>query len=75
MRSRHEGIKRLQHPIVGFIELTYQSAELADTTRAARNLNLYTAEPGTPHEDRMKVLTSWAATAASTPQEGAATLD
>ncbi|WP_241965108.1 hypothetical protein [Microbacterium telephonicum] len=75
VRSRHEGIKRLQHPIVGFIELTYQSAELADTTRAARNLNLYTAEPGTPHEDRMKVLTSWAATAASTPQEGAATLD
>ena len=62
VRTRHEGIKRLQHPVVGYIELTYQSAELADPTRAARNLNLYTAEPGTPHEDRLKLLTSWAAT-------------
>jgi transcriptional regulator with XRE-family HTH domain len=62
VRTRHEGIKRLQHPVVGFLELTYQSAELADPSRAARNLNLYTAEPGTPHEDRIKVLASWAAT-------------
>jgi len=66
VRSRHEGIKRLQHPVVGFIELTYQSTELADPSSAARNLNLYTAEPGTPHEDRLKILTSWAAT---TPQD------
>jgi transcriptional regulator with XRE-family HTH domain len=62
VRTRHEGIKRLQHPVVGFLELTYQSAELADPSGAARNLNLYTAEPGTPHEDRIKVLASWAAT-------------
>ena len=64
VRSRHEGIKRLNHPVVGYIELTYQSAELADPTRAARNLNMYTAEPGTPHEDRIKLLSSWAATPA-----------
>lgn len=67
VRSLHEGIKRLQHPVVGYIELTYQSAELGDPTRAARNLNLYTAEPATPHEDRLKLLTSWAAT--SHPRE------
>lgn len=62
VRTRHEGLKRLRHPVVGDIELTYQSAELADPNRAARNLNLYTAEPGTPHEDRLKLLASWAAT-------------
>lgn len=64
VRTRHEGIKRLQHPVVGFIELTYQSAELVNPSHAARSLNLYTAEPGTPHEDRLKLLTSWAATPA-----------
>jgi transcriptional regulator with XRE-family HTH domain len=61
VRTRHEGIKRLNHPVVGFIELTYQSAEL-DPAKAARYLNLYTAEPGSPHEDRLKVLASWGAT-------------
>lgn len=66
VRSRHEGVKRLQHPVVGFIELTYQTAELADSSRAARTLNIYTAEPGTPHEDRIRLLTSWAATSTAT---------
>lgn len=62
VRTRHEGIKRLQHPVVGHLELTYQSAELANPSRAARGLNIYTAEPGTTNEERMKLLASWAAT-------------
>lgn len=62
VRMRHEGVKLLQHPLVGYLELTYQSAELADPTRAARSLNLYTAEPGSPHEERIRLLASWAAT-------------
>jgi transcriptional regulator with XRE-family HTH domain len=61
VRSRHEGIKRLRHPVVGWIELTYQSAELANPTSAARSLNIYTAEPNTAHEEGLKLLTSWAA--------------
>ncbi|ANJ28483.1 helix-turn-helix transcriptional regulator [Agromyces aureus] len=63
VRTLHEGIKRLQHPVVGFVELTYQSAELANPARPARNLNIYTAEPGTTHEERIRLLASWAATA------------
>jgi transcriptional regulator with XRE-family HTH domain len=66
VRSLHEGVKRLQHPVVGFIELTYQSAELSNPTRAARTLNIYTAEPGTVHEENIQVLTSWAATTRET---------
>lgn len=61
VRTRHEGIKPLQHPVVGFIELTYRTAELGDPSNSARTLNIYTAEPGTPNEDRLKVLASWAA--------------
>ncbi|HKT55448.1 MAG TPA: helix-turn-helix transcriptional regulator [Microbacterium sp.] len=67
VRTRHEGVKRLRHPVVGFLELTYQSAELANPNRVARHLNLYTAEPGTPHEDRLRLLASWAATQESAP--------
>ncbi len=61
VRSLHEGVKRLQHPEVGFIELTYQSAVLANQARAAQYLNIYTAEPNTAHEQNLKVLSSWSA--------------
>lgn len=61
VRSLHEGIKRLQHPVVGFLQLTYQSAELANRSRGAYYLNIYTAEPGTEHADNLRVLASWAA--------------
>lgn len=63
VRTRHEGVKRIQHPLVGFIELMYQGAELVNPTRAARLLNVYSAEPGSPHEERLRLLASWTATA------------
>ncbi|MGW9551846.1 helix-turn-helix domain-containing protein [Citricoccus zhacaiensis] len=58
IRIRHEGTKRLQHPEVGSIELTYQSLDLPTTGRAVHDLSLYTAEPGTPHEERLRLLAS-----------------
>ncbi|MBY8862446.1 helix-turn-helix transcriptional regulator [Nocardia sp. CA2R105] len=59
---RHDGSKRLQHPDVGHLELTFQSLDLPLSGRAVHNLVTYTAEPGTPSEDRLKLLASWAAT-------------
>ncbi len=59
---RHDGIKRLQHPDVGHLELTFQSLDLPLSGRAVHNLIAYTAEPGTASEDRLKLLASWAAT-------------
>jgi transcriptional regulator with XRE-family HTH domain len=59
---RHDGIKRLQHPDVGHLELTFQSLDLPLSGRAAYDLIIYTAEPGTASEDRLKLLASWAAT-------------
>ncbi|WP_194924011.1 helix-turn-helix transcriptional regulator [Catenulispora pinisilvae] len=59
---RHDGSKRLQHPDVGQLELTFQSLDLPLSGPAVHNLITYTAEPGTPSEDRLKLLASWAAT-------------
>jgi transcriptional regulator with XRE-family HTH domain len=62
VRIRHDGSKRLQHPEVGRIELIYQSVDLPTTNRTVYDLTLYTAQPGTTSEDRLKLLASWAAT-------------
>jgi transcriptional regulator with XRE-family HTH domain len=58
---RHDGVKRLRHPDVGHLELTFQSLDLPLSSRAVHNLVSYTAEPGTASEDRLKLLASWAA--------------
>jgi transcriptional regulator with XRE-family HTH domain len=61
IRIRHEGTKRLQHPEVGEIELTYQSVDLPTGKRVWHDLSFYTAEPGTASEERLKLLASWTA--------------
>ncbi|MFC0041927.1 helix-turn-helix transcriptional regulator [Actinomadura rayongensis] len=65
---RHDGVKRLQHPDVGHLELTFQSLDLPLPGRTVHDLIIYTAEPGTPSEDRLKLLTIWSATQARTAQ-------
>ncbi|MCX2732630.1 helix-turn-helix transcriptional regulator [Saccharopolyspora sp. NFXS83] len=62
VRIRHDGSKRLRHPEVGELDLTYRSLDLPLPNRAVHDLTVYTAEPGTTAEDRLKLLTSWAAT-------------
>ncbi|MBT2412984.1 helix-turn-helix domain-containing protein [Streptomyces sp. ISL-12] len=61
VRIRHEGVKRLDHPEVGRLEMTFRSLNLPLPQRAVHDLIIYTAEPGTPWEDRLKLLASWAA--------------
>jgi transcriptional regulator with XRE-family HTH domain len=63
---RHDGVKRLQHPDVGELELTFQSVDLPLSGRAVHDLVSYTAEPGTPSEDRLKLLAIWSATKSRT---------
>lgn len=65
IRFRHEGTKRLRHPVVGELELTYQSLALTASPGVVYDVSFYTAEPGTTHEERIKLLASWAATAVS----------
>jgi len=60
VKYHRAGRKRLHHPVVGDLDLTYEAMELpADP---GLRINIYTAEPGTPSEDALKVLASWAAT-------------
>lgn len=54
------GRKRLHHPVVGDLDLDFESMELPSEPGLV--LNVYTAPPGTPSADALRVLASWAAT-------------
>jgi transcriptional regulator with XRE-family HTH domain len=60
VRLRLTGTKRLHHPVVGDLELTYEAMELP--VDQGLTLNVYTAEPGSPSADALNLLASWAAT-------------
>lgn len=63
VRSHRNGIKKLHHPIVGALELDFEAMDLSSERDLA--LIVYTAAPGTPSADALRVLASWAATQAS----------
>jgi hypothetical protein len=53
------GVRRLHHPVVGELELPFESTPLiADP---GQTLLMYTAEPDTASEDALKLLSSWSA--------------
>jgi transcriptional regulator with XRE-family HTH domain len=60
VRLHQSGIKTFRHPAVGDLEVHYDALELP----AAPGLTMmtYSAEPGSPSEDRLRLLASWAAT-------------
>ena len=60
VRFHRTGIKQLHHSVVGDLELSYEAMEL--TSDPGLTFLAYTAEPGTPSADALKVLASWAAT-------------
>ena len=60
VRFHRTGVKRLHHPVVGDLELSYEAFELPSDP--GLTMQTYTAEPGTPSADALKVLASWAAT-------------
>ncbi|SIO88563.1 Putative DNA-binding protein [Nocardiopsis sp. JB363] len=74
VRIHHGGTKRLHHPQVGDLELTYRSLDLPTPPRAVHDLSLYTAEPGSPDEERLKLLTSWIAPALEATRQDSETL-
>jgi transcriptional regulator with XRE-family HTH domain len=54
------GLKRMHHPIVGDLDLNYESLDLPSEPGLV--MNVYTAPAGSPTADALKVLASWAAT-------------
>jgi transcriptional regulator with XRE-family HTH domain len=65
VRIHHAGAKQFHHPAVGPLELIYHTLDLPTPDHAKLALTIYTAEPGTPSEDGLKLLASWAATNAA----------
>jgi MmyB-like transcription regulator ligand binding domain len=61
VRTHGTGTKRFHHPVVGELTLAYE--ELAITAEPGLVLLVYTAEPGSPSAERLRLLASWAATA------------
>ncbi|HEV8423664.1 MAG TPA: helix-turn-helix transcriptional regulator, partial [Actinomycetes bacterium] len=60
VRIHTSGLKRLHHPVVGDLELAFESFPLA--ADPSQNLLTYTAEPGSPSQHALRLLASWAAT-------------
>jgi transcriptional regulator with XRE-family HTH domain len=67
VRIHHNGAKRFHHPVVGALDLGYCTLDLPTDDHSDLRLTIYTAEPGTPSEDALKLLASWAATTADAP--------
>jgi transcriptional regulator with XRE-family HTH domain len=62
VRHHRTGIKRLHHPVVGDLDLSYEGLELpAD---AGLRLFIFTAEPGSSSQQALDLLASWATTLA-----------
>ena len=60
VRLHRTGVKHFRHPAVGHLDLMFEAMALeADE---GLTLTAYTAEPGTPSHDGLKLLASWAAT-------------
>ncbi|PSL02831.1 helix-turn-helix protein [Haloactinopolyspora alba] len=63
VQYHRSGQKRLRHPAVGQLDLSYESMELPSEPGLV--LNVYTAAAGSPTADGLKLLASWAATQGS----------
>jgi MmyB-like transcription regulator ligand binding domain len=59
VRYHQTGIKRLHHPVVGELELSYEVMELSADT--GLTMSIYTAEPGSRSQQALDLLSSWTA--------------
>lgn len=60
VRRHASGEKNFNHPVVGRLDLQFESADL--TAEPGWKLLIYTAEPASPTADALALLASWAAT-------------
>ncbi|MFF8700699.1 helix-turn-helix domain-containing protein [Streptomyces albidoflavus] len=70
VRHHGTGTKRFHHAAVGALTLAYEGLEMA--TEPGLTLTVYSAEPGSPSDEGLRLLASWAAdreTDTPSPQE------
>ncbi|AGZ41013.1 helix-turn-helix transcriptional regulator [Actinoplanes friuliensis] len=63
VRLHRSGVKRLHHPLVGDLTLSYESMDL--TADQGLRLNAYSAQPASPDQDALNLIASWAASPTS----------
>jgi len=68
VRIHTTGTKLIHHPVVGDLDLPFESFPLA--ADPSQSLLTYTAEPGSPSQDALNLLASWAATTDDIEQAG-----
>jgi transcriptional regulator with XRE-family HTH domain len=67
VRQHFTGTKRVRHPVVGDIELTYEVLDVSADNDM--RLIVYTTPTGSTSEDALKLLASWSATVAQTVED------
>src|SRR3954468_11324260 len=67
VQLHRSGQKRLHHPVVGQLDLDFESMELPSAP--GLTMNVYTAAAGSPTSDGLKLLASWAASQDNLPTE------
>ncbi|GAB2554327.1 helix-turn-helix transcriptional regulator [Kribbella endophytica] len=60
VRFHRTGLKKLHHPVVGTLDLTFEALEFP--AHPGLTLLVYTAPAGSPTADALKLLSSWAVT-------------
>nr|WTB28769.1 helix-turn-helix transcriptional regulator [Streptomyces sp. NBC_00830] len=60
VREKSHGVKRLRHPLVGPLTLSYEGMSLPDDDEQI--LVVYHAEPGSPSDEALRLLASWGTT-------------
>ena len=61
MRLHRAGTKQIDHPVVGRLDLMYDTLPLP--AEPGLTMLVYTAAPGSPTQDALTMLASWAASA------------
>ncbi|GGY91352.1 helix-turn-helix domain-containing protein [Streptomyces poonensis] len=67
VKEKSHGVKRLHHPLVGELTLSFETFRLPDDTE--QSLVTYHAEPGSPSAEALRLLASWGTDAHRLRQE------
>ncbi|WP_328506225.1 helix-turn-helix transcriptional regulator [Streptomyces sp. NBC_00104] len=65
VKEKSHGLKRMCHPLVGDLTLSFETFSLPDDHE--QNLITYHAEPGSPSADALRLLASWGTDATRRP--------
>ncbi|MEV2212874.1 helix-turn-helix transcriptional regulator [Streptomyces sp. NPDC050997] len=57
VKEKSHGLKRLRHPLVGHLDLSFEGFHLVDDQE--QSLVTYHAEPGSPSAEALRLLASW----------------